>query len=226
MSSRRLAPLWRFSELAPHRPHGGFDLSRILGYHSPPEEAKMNRWCTTGCAVGLLLLMAGCAQTPPPPPDTRAADEKIIRDGEAAWSSDWAAKDLEKIVSHYADDATVMVPDAAMMKGKDAIRTGMKKFLADKNLSMRFITASVEVSKSGDLAYTQGTYTLKQTNPKTKKAVTEKGKYVTVYRKQADGSWRAVEDISNADAPAVPAASAKPAKPAKPAKHAKRPGKK
>jgi hypothetical protein len=35
------------------------------------------------------------------------------------------------------------------------------------------------------------------------------------YRKQADGSWRAVEDINNADAPAVPAASAKRAKKAK-----------
>ena len=121
-------------------------------------------------------------------------------------------------MSHYADDATLMMPDAALIKGKDAIRAGLKEFLVDKNLSLSFITASAEVSKGGDLAYTQGTYTLTQTNPKTKKAVTERGKYVTVYRKQADGSWRAVEDINNADAPAVPAAAAKPAKKAKKAK--------
>ena len=39
------------------------------------------------------------------------------------------------------------------------------------------------------------------TNPKTKKPVTDKGKYVTVYKKQADGSWKAVADILNSDMP-------------------------
>jgi ketosteroid isomerase-like protein len=47
------------------------------------------------------------------------------------------------------------------------------------------------------------------TNPKTKRAETEHGKYVTVYQKQTDGSWKAVEDINNADAPAVAEAPAK-----------------
>jgi ketosteroid isomerase-like protein len=40
------------------------------------------------------------------------------------------------------------------------------------------------------------------TDPKTKKLVTETGKHVAVYRKQADGSWKAILDIDNADAPA------------------------
>jgi hypothetical protein len=52
------------------------------------------------------------------------------------------------------------------------------------------------------------------TNPKTKKPVTEKGKYVTVYKKQADGTWKAIEDINNADAPAAPVTMAKKSAPA------------
>ncbi len=93
----------------------------------------------------------------------------------------------------------------AAMKGKEAMRAALKEMLADPNLALSFTATSAEVSKGGDLAYTQGTYTMTMTDPKTKKAVTEKGKYVTVYRKQADGSWKAVEDINNADAPAEPA---------------------
>jgi ketosteroid isomerase-like protein len=75
----------------------------------------------------------------------------------------------------------------------------------DKNFSGTFAATKVEVSKGGDVGYSQGTYTINMTDPKTKKAVTEHGKYVTVYKKQADGGWKAVEDINNADAPAVPA---------------------
>jgi ketosteroid isomerase-like protein len=43
------------------------------------------------------------------------------------------------------------------------------------------------------------------TDPKTKKVLTEKGRYVTVYKKQADGGWKAVVDIDSEDAPPSPA---------------------
>ncbi len=162
-----------------------------------------------GCAIGLLMLLSGCSETPAPPPDTSAADLKAIKDGEVAWSGDWASKDLDKIVAHYADDASVMAPDSPLMKGKDAIRTGLKPMLADKNLALSFTNSSADISKGGDLAYTTGTYSLTVTSEKTKKPVTEKGKYVTVYKKQADGSFKAVVDINNADAPAVPVSAAK-----------------
>ncbi len=167
----------------------------------------MNRSYIIGCTVGLLLLAASCSKSPSTAVDTRAADEKAVRDGEVAWNNDWASKDLDKIMSHYADNATEMIAGAPLMSGKDAIRTGLSQFLQDKNLSLSFTTASAEVAKSGDMAYTQGTYTLMQTDPRTKKPIMEKGKYVTVYKKQADGSWKAVEDINNADAPAASSAN-------------------
>ena len=52
--------------------------------------------------------------------------------------------------------------------------------------------------------------------------LTEKGKYATVFKKQADGSWRAVADINNADAPAAaaPCGTGRPA-PAPPCQEAR-----
>ncbi len=149
-------------------------------------------------------------QAPPPaPPDTRAADEQAIRDGEAQWVKDFAAKDVEKVVSHYADDAASMIPDMALMTGKDAIRAGLKEEFSDPNASLNFHPTKVEVSKASDLAYSQGVYTFVSTDPKTKKMVTESGGYVEVYKKQPDGTWKVVEDIATQAAPPTPVKAAK-----------------
>jgi uncharacterized protein (TIGR02246 family) len=160
--------------------------------------------------LALVLLQIGCTQAPPPPPpDTRAADEKTIRDMETAWVQEFAAKDLDKIVAHYADDGTVLLSNAPTMSGKDAIRAGMKEAIADPKFALDLRTVKVEVAKDGDLAYSQGTYSFTGTDAKSKKAVSETGRYVEVYKKQADGSWKVVEDINSPEAPAAPAAAKK-----------------
>jgi uncharacterized protein (TIGR02246 family) len=147
--------------------------------------------------AGTLAFQLGCAPAQPPAaPDTRAADEQAIRDGEAQWVKDFATKDVEKVAAHYADDASSMIPLMTLMTGKDAIRAGLKAEFSDPNSSLDFHPAKVEVSKSSDLAYSQGTYAYTSTDPKTKKAVIEHGNYVEVYKKQADGSWKAAADIA------------------------------
>ena len=155
-------------------------------------------------ALALSILTACTQAPPPPPPDTRAADEKTIRDYESQWAKEFTAKDMDKVLAHYADDGSVLMPDIGIMTGKDAIRGGLKDFLADPAFTLDLQTAKVEVSKGSDIAYSQGTYAVTFTDPKAKKVMTEKGKYVEVYRKQADGSWKVAEDINNADAPAAP----------------------
>lgn len=150
------------------------------------------------------LVMISCTQTPPPPaaqPDTRAADQKVILDGEAAWMADWNSHDVERILSHYADDAIFMEQGIPAMKGKDAFRKGLGAYMRDMNFAITFTPTRVEVSRGGDLAYSYGTNAVTFTNPKTKKPVTSLGKYVVVYKKQADGTWKAILDIPNSDAP-------------------------
>jgi uncharacterized protein (TIGR02246 family) len=162
----------------------------------------MYRWLVRLAPLALLASQFGCTQAPPPaPPDTRATDEKAIRDMEAAWGKEYTSKDLDKVMAHYADDASVLMTDMPIHTGKDSIRPLFKDLLADPNFALDIQTGKVEVAKSGDVAYSQGTYTFVATGPK-KKPVTEKGKYIEVYKKQADGSWKVAEDMNNADAPA------------------------
>ena len=167
------------------------------------EDTNLKSWYSAGIAMGISLLMAGCSSTPPPAPDTRAADEKAIRDGETQWNAEFKAKDADKIVNHYADDAVVMVPEVPVAKGKDAIGAALKGFLADKNFAASCTTATVEVAKAGDLAYSQGTCTTSMSDRKSGKPITETDNYVTVYKKETGGFWKAIEDIDTPDAPPV-----------------------
>jgi uncharacterized protein (TIGR02246 family) len=162
---------------------------------------SMKRQSSIFFTLGFLIL-TGCSQSPAP--DSRDADSHALREGEvAAFVKDWGGKDAGRIAAHYTDDAKVMIPNSPMMTGKDAIGKAMKDALADPNWSLALQPVQVEVSRGGDLGYTRGTYVLTATDPASKKAATEKGRFVAIFRKDADGSWKAVQDIDNAEAPAT-----------------------
>jgi uncharacterized protein (TIGR02246 family) len=157
------------------------------------------------CCIALLGLTWGCAKQTVF--DTREADERAVRECEIEASKALAAKDLDSLISFFADDASGFYPNTPIIIGKDALRQSWKTILATPGLAMSFQIVKVEVSRSGDLAWGHGTYT-RTMNDATGKPVTDKGKYVIVYKKQPDGKWKVVADIGNSDLP-VPATSAK-----------------
>lgn len=157
-------------------------------------------------ALAFAIILNGCKQAPPPfALDTHDADVKAIRDLEAAQVQAFANKDVDKIGAYYDNNASAFFPDVPVVTGAAAIELAFKPFFADKNFSLTFAADKVDVAKSGDLGYSQGAFTMIMTDPKTMKVLTEKGKYVTVFKKQADGGWKVVADIFNEDAPPAPA---------------------
>lgn len=166
----------------------------------------MKRLAALWAVAAVALMVTACNQAP----DTHDADVAAIQANETQWNSDYAAKDLDKIVSHYADDAVLMVPGTPSTSGKSAISASLKGMVADPALTLKFQSSKVEVAKSGDVAYTQGTYTMTMTDPQTHQVVNDHGSYVTTYRKQPDGTWKAVADIATSEVPP----------PAPPASHA------
>jgi uncharacterized protein (TIGR02246 family) len=147
----------------------------------------------------LALLTAGLAVMTIGVTDALASHDAAqgIRDNEAQWNRDFAAKDVDKLVAHYAEDAVLMSPGMRPASGRDAIRAALKEMVGDSSLSLKFHADKVEVAKSGDMGYSQGTYEMTMTDPGSKKPVNDKGAYVTVYRKASDGSWKAVSDIAS-----------------------------
>ena len=159
-----------------------------------------------GC-LALLMVSSGCSQ--PAPPDTRAADEAAIREADAQWSKTAGTNDLEGTVAYYTDDATLLPPNEPIATGKQAIRAVWAPLLGP-GTSIAWQAAKVEVARSSDLAYITGAYQLSMKDPQGN-PVNDKGKFVEVWKKQADGKWKVVADIFNSDLPATPA----PAEPKK-----------
>jgi uncharacterized protein (TIGR02246 family) len=149
-----------------------------------------------GLLLSLLGFLTGCATAPP---DTHDADIQALKQIEAAWAKDAATKDVDKFVAYYADDASVLLPNAPIITGKENIKNALKPLLSDPNFSLTFSSTKQDVAKSGDLGYTIGTYNMTMSGGKDKGPITEKGKYTTIFRKQADGSWKAVADMLNSD---------------------------
>src|SRR5436305_2615752 len=135
-----------------------------------------------GILVACVSLLTGCS--PSAGPDTHDADVKTIKDTEMAWMRTAGTKDVEKFVVYYADDGVVLLPNAPAIAGKDNIRAALKPLFADPNFALQFGATKVDVSKSGDLAYSQGTYSMAVTDPNTKVATIDRGKYLTVFKKQ------------------------------------------
>jgi len=144
----------------------------------------------------LFALFTGCEEKAPP--DMRATDEAALRGADEAWSKVTAAKDVEGHLAYYADDASVLPPNAPIVTGKEALRAMISQFYAMPGFSISWQTTKVEASKGGDLGYTVGRYEMGFNDPKGK-PTTERGKYATIWKKQADGSWKVVVDVFNSD---------------------------
>jgi len=150
-----------------------------------------------GFLVILSLTLACQQQTSP---DTRATDESALKNLDSEWSKAAGAKDVDKTVSYYADDTIMMPPNSPIATGKEPIRAIWKGMLWAPGFSGGWKSTKVEVSRSGDLGYVVGTYELSE-NDTTGKPTTDRGKYVEVWKKQADGNWKCVADIFNTDLP-------------------------
>jgi len=98
--------------------------------------------------VSLVLLLTGCSQAPLPAPDTREADVKAIKADGEQWQKDFAAKDADKLVSHYTDDVVVMNPGQPAIKGKEAARAAMKPMLSDPAFKLTF---KIGTRQGGDI---------------------------------------------------------------------------
>ncbi len=138
------------------------------------------------------------------PLTAQGADDKAVRDADAAWSKAAGAKDLDKTVSFYADDAIVLPPNDAAVTTMDGIRNLWKGFI-DSVTDISWKATRVEIAKSGDMACLTGTYEMTM-----KDGTKDHGKYCEVWEKKADGKWKCGTDIWNSNLPATPATSPAP----------------
>jgi len=136
---------------------------------------------------------------------TRPA-ERILRDLDAQWSKAAAAKDLEQTVAFYSDDAIVLPPNATSAATKETVRNLWKDLLAAPGLVISWRPSKVKLGHNGAMAWVSGAYELTM-NDVGGKPINDRGKYLEVWEKQADGNWKCAADMWNSDLAVSPPAT-------------------
>jgi uncharacterized protein (TIGR02246 family) len=144
-----------------------------------------------------LLALVGCSRV------DLEAERAAILATDRPWQEAIAAKDVDRAVSFWADDAVVLPPGQPSVVGKEALRRFVTESFKIPGFGIRWETSAVNVSPHGELAYAFAKTTTTLTGPDGK-LLSLPAKSVTVWRKGADGAWKCVVDAWNDDAPAPP----------------------
>ena len=155
----------------------------------------MNLWKASGaCIIGAIctaLSVAVYAQTT----NLQAAADQIVK-SDAAFAQSVAEKNREKFLSFIAEATTFSGGTPNELHGRDAVMKAWADFFAPDGPTLTWAPIKGEVIGAGDVGYTTGRSVFRQKGPDGK--VTEShGQYLTVWRKQADGSWKAVFDTGS-----------------------------
>jgi ketosteroid isomerase-like protein/quercetin dioxygenase-like cupin family protein len=140
------------------------------------------------CVLGIAALTAaGCGRV------DAEQERAALLEADRQWSQ--STKDLDLFMSFWAPDATAYLPGMPAMRGADAIRKTWGEIISSPGFVGSWKADKADVSGSGDVGYTSGSYEM------TVGGVKDSGKYVTVWKKQPEGTWKVAEDIGNSNLP-------------------------
>jgi len=149
----------------------------------------------TSACVALLsasILAAGCGASGSRA-SSHAADDKALRDLVDRTVAAAGRRDVAEYGKYYGPKWVSALPGEPV-----AEVTGPLKMKFPEGYAIKMVTTNTEFSEAGDLGYALGTY--EQTAPdKSGALVHTVGKWMSVFRKQPDGSWGAVADTFNVD---------------------------
>ena len=120
-----------------------------------------------------------------------------IKELHQTWSPAIVEKDFETLMTLYTDDAIVLPPNGPKVQGREAVLDWMKALppITSANLTVE------EIDGYGNLAFVRGAYFMTITPEGAPGPIQDRGKFIEIRRKQADGSWLMARDIFNSDMP-------------------------
>ncbi len=152
-----------------------------------------------GILLAAVALFPGCGQVPKskgePRPDIEADIEEqkdMVKEFDAALNS----RDLERLLDLYSDVAVRLPPDADPLEGKESIGNALQQWFDDTETATHTMVV-VDAQVSGDLAFARGTWESTETPKRGDGPKRLDGAWISVRRRQPDGSWKTIIEIWN-----------------------------
>jgi uncharacterized protein (TIGR02246 family) len=149
----------------------------------------------------LSLILISCTQLFGPQPTGPAAVRQAIEEAGFRFATALNQGDAAAVAALYVEDARLLAPNTPMISGRQGIQAFWQDYI--HMTSSREVTLQVQkIDYNGDLAYEVGSYTLRfQLTASGSPPMTDDGKYVVVWKRQRDGSWKIAVDTWNTDLP-------------------------
>lgn len=150
-------------------------------------------------AVGAGVGLGGCGQAKP----LNEADKSAIRAVADSFTALVRAGNDSGVAALYTDNTVLMPPNEGIVEGRAALRAYFEALPPSVEIQL----TPIDVDGRGDLAYVRGTYVLTIAAMEGQPAMTDRGKYVEIWRREGGREWRIAVDIFNSDQPAMMASS-------------------
>jgi uncharacterized protein (TIGR02246 family) len=144
----------------------------------------MESYLTIAAVISVALIMSACHPAP-----EQVDDVAVIKRLYEDWKAPWEAGDAAAVAAFYANDAIQMPANEPDVIGKDAWKVSLQAFF-DQFTVKSDASEVLEAEVAGDLAFARGTYMITVTPKAGGKPTQYSGKFVHIFKRQPDGSWK------------------------------------
>lgn len=168
---------------------------------------KLRRPASTEALVRALALCAltgiwagACARVRASAPVPASAPSQLM-DADRAFAAAAAARGLDGWMSFFAPDAVRLTPGAEPVRGTDAIRASDAPTFANPAVRLTWAPVDGGLFADGSHGWTIGRYEVHRRAADGSDTVAGRGRYVTLWRREANGTWRVILDTGSPDPP-------------------------
>lgn len=152
--------------------------------------AIMRNWIFIGLLL-TVLFPGGCATS------GAQRDAEVLMQADRDFNDAVAQRRLDTWAEYFAPNGSQMSEGGKLVTGDSAIRAHMAPAFGDSAFRLEWEPLRAEISRGGKLGTTWGRWTAHGVRDGRAEITT--GNYVTIWRKQADGSWKIVFDTGDSD---------------------------
>jgi uncharacterized protein (TIGR02246 family) len=148
----------------------------------------------------ILLLFIACVSVFADQPRERPAQSAALAEartaidkGNTQWVDAWDKANASLIAGLFAPEGILLGRNGKTFKGQNQVFERMNTVMSAAGKGVKATVTTVDLWLDGDTAYETGTYSYKYQEKS--KPVNDEGRYVTIWRKQGDGSWKIIVDM-------------------------------